>query len=183
MNDHRKICVSVFTNRIFIDQNLEVFCIEPKAPMKERCQADRVALMMHKSHEVPGDMVGWYSYRERKKWPYYTEPSYAFIPVFKGQVAGFVIVRKRRAFAYTHLSLKSYRKPVRVNSDPQEHQCIEKIWICETYRRIAIASRTVRAIARYFDEDVEKMGWMCPFTEGGRSLALSFSGKTVYACS
>jgi len=128
---------------------------------------------MHRSGEVPGDLIGWYWYREHHN---DIEPSYAFIPVVKGQVAGFVIVRKRIAFAFA----RRYRKFVPVESNPQLHWCIEKIWIYETYRRKGFASTTIRSIAQYFQEDTANLGWLTPFSGTGFSLVYSLSGETVY---
>ena len=144
--------------------------------MRERRRASHIAKTMHCSGEVPGDIIGWWSNRERKEPPYNIEPAFAFIPVVKGQVAGFVIVRKREAFAFARRGGKF--EPV--ESNPQLHWCIEKIWIYETYRRKAIASYTIRSIAQYFQEDTESMGWLGPFTNNGSSLVFSLSGKIIF---
>lgn len=104
------------------------------------------------------------------------EPVYAFIPVVKGKVAGFVIVRKRVAFAFA----RRCRKFVPIESNPQLHWCIERIWIYETYRRKGFASTTVRSIAQYFQEDTANIGWLTPFSNAGFSLVYSLSRETVY---
>jgi hypothetical protein len=66
---------------------------------------------MHRSGEVPGDLIGWYQFRESKD----TELVYAFIPLVKGKVAGFVIVRKRIAIDST----RRCREFVPLKSNPQ----------------------------------------------------------------
>lgn len=164
---HQRSCALRFTNRIFASSDIEVFCIEPKSPMKERRQAFNIANTMHRSGEVPGDLIGWYPFRESV---------YAFIPIVKGKVAGFVIVRKRIAFAFA----RRRRKFVRIGSNRQLHWCVEKIWIYEMYRRKGFASTTIRSIAQYFQEDIANIGWLTPFSGAGYSLAYSLSGKTVY---
>jgi GNAT superfamily N-acetyltransferase len=134
--------------------------------MAERRRAFYTAVAMDNSEEVPGDLIGWYSNRE--------PGVYAFLPVSEGQVTGFVVARKRDAFAYKRDNL------VVLEDSLRPHWCIDRIWIYEPHRRKGIASAAVRAIARYFGENVENLAWLCPLTEGGRALARALSGDVVH---
>lgn len=165
---HQSTCSLRYSNPVPGQVSPIVYCIAPDSPMDERRRAFYTAIAMHSSDEVPGDLIGWYSNREREV--------YAFLPVAKGQVTGFVIVRKRVAVAR-----KSRPEGwVLVETSPHPHWCIDKIWIYEPHRRKGIASSTVRAIARYFGESVENLGWLYPLTDEGAALACALSGEVVY---
>lgn len=165
---HQSSCSLRYSNPVPRQANPIVYCIAPDAPIDERRRAFYTARAMHNSGEVPGDLIGWCPNREREV--------YAFLPVANGQVAGFVIVRKRKAFAH-----KSRAKGwVLVDNNPRPHWCIDKIWIYQPHRRKGVASSTVRAIARYFGEGPENLGWLLPLTDDGKALARALSSEPIY---
>ena len=145
-----------------------VYCIDPDAPMAERRRAFYTAVTMHASEEVPGDLIGWYSDRKPEV--------YAFLPAAQEQIRGFIIVEKRAAVAFK----RSAEEWVPVEKKLSQHWCIDKIWIYEPHRRKGIASAAVRAIARYFGENVENLAWLCRLTDGGLALACALSGDVVH---
>jgi GNAT superfamily N-acetyltransferase len=165
---HQRTCSLRYSNPILGQENPIVYCIAPNAPMDERRRAFHTAQAMYDSDEVPGDIVGWYHIRECEV--------YAFLPVSNGQVTGFVIVRKRLAAA--RKSRSEGWEPA--ENSPHPHWCIDKIWIYEPHRRKGIASSTVRAIAQYFGESAENLGWLWPLTPEGTALACALSGEAVY---
>lgn len=165
---HQRTCSLRYSNPIGGQVNPIVYCIAPEAPMDERRRAFYIAMTMHNSDEVPGDLIGWYHKREHEV--------YAFLPVSNGQVTGFVIVRKRFAAA----KVRSPEAWVPVESSSRPHWCIDKIWIYEPHRRKGIASSTVRAIAWHFEESAENLGWLYPFTDEGAALVGALSGEVVY---
>jgi hypothetical protein len=165
---HHRTCSLRYSNPILGQVNPIVYCIAPDAPMDERRRAFHTATTMHISDEVPGDLIGWYPTRGREV--------YAFLPVSNGQVTGFVIVRKRVAIA----TKRSPEAWVPGENSSRPHWCIDKIWIYEPHRRKGIASSTIRAIARYFEESAENLGWLSPFTDKGAALVGALSGEVVF---
>ncbi|HUI90829.1 MAG TPA: hypothetical protein VLX68_01150 [Chitinivibrionales bacterium] len=170
LRHHQKYCRLHFKNLVFDSSNLKIYCVGPDTPQKERDQCGHIAKTMWSSEEVPGDKIGWYAKKKLND-----DLGYAFIPVFKENVAGIAIVHKRKTFCYS-LSRKEF---ISGDKDSTPRWCADKIWIYEPYRRMGISSRIIHSIALYFHEDVSNLGFLTPFTDAGKALALSLIKDTI----
>lgn len=173
LKPHVRRCWLPYTDRIERNGDLEVFCVSPKTPMKQREFAFHVAQTMKASHEVPGDLIGWYSFKSEED--EFFQP-HLFIPVHQGQTAGCVIVRRKEC-----ITGRWKNGNLSETSDAAGTRwCVDKLWVFEPYRRHGIATGTVHAIANYFDIEPKDLGWCLPFTNDGEAFVRSIADDLVY---
>ena len=88
--EHKRKCALPYTNLVFRDDNLEIFCISLETSDRDKRFAfNSVVMTMHESDEILADKIGWNPTSRRK---HQDLTKHMFIPVLDGLTAGVAIV-------------------------------------------------------------------------------------------
>ena len=129
---------------------------------------------MMNAGEIQADNLGWTPRMKRRECEHF-QP-HLFVPVLAGLTTGLVLINRRNCRT---ISIEDNRLSD-MSSDGRFRWTVCRLWMCESYRRQRIATKTMHAIAAHFDIDTSELGWMLPFTDDGRSFVGSLSNKEFH---